>query len=189
MKTDVVIETERLRLRALTMNDYDGMVEIMSERDVTRFLLFFGYPINPNQVKTWLTTVTSPEENGMIFWAINSKEDDRLLGTIFLTIDNFNRKAEVGYWLAKSHWGRGLMPEAVWAVAQYVFETLKLHRLELTLMEENIGSRRVAEKVGFQWEGTWREGHQKDNTFRDVRIYGMLRVDFDRTRKRLEERK
>ncbi|MDR3316592.1 MAG: GNAT family N-acetyltransferase [Puniceicoccales bacterium] len=184
MSQHQVLESTRLQLRPLETSDEDSIVEFMSERKVTEFLLHFGYPICREQVRSWLNNVLSatPEQCG--YWALVDKESGRLIGVICLTLDSYNRKGEIGYWMAKNYWGRGLMTEATWRVAQYCFDTLKLHRLELTHMVANKASQRVSEKVGFQLEGCWREGHWKDGQFKDVKIYGMLAVDYERARKR-----
>jgi RimJ/RimL family protein N-acetyltransferase len=187
MSRHQVLESQRLRLRPLELSDEDRIVEFMDERDVTKFLLLFTYPINRQFVKAWLGNVLEANPEYCAYWAIEEKDGGMLIGILSLTLDCHNRKGEIGYWLDKGHWGRGYMTEAVWRVAHYGFDTLKLHRLELTHMVGNMASQRVAEKLEFQLEGCWREGHCKDGQFRDVKIYGMLEVDFLRAKKRLGE--
>jgi RimJ/RimL family protein N-acetyltransferase len=159
----------------------------MGERAVTRFLLYFTYPINPQQVHIWLQNVLGLQPEHCAYWAIVDQKKNLLIGITSLTLDPHNQKGEIGYWLDKSYWGKGLMTEAIWQVIHYSFDELKLHRLDLTHMVGNIASQRVAEKLGFQLEGCWREGHCKDGGFRDVKIYGMLAVDYLRAKKRFGE--
>jgi RimJ/RimL family protein N-acetyltransferase len=182
-----ILETERLLLRPLETGDEDRIAEFMAERQVTEFLLYFTYPLCRDQVHLWLGNVLKIPPEQAAYWALVDRPSNRLIGILSLTLDTYNRKGEIGYWMDKEFWGRGLMTEAVWRVVHYGFDTLHLHRLELTHMVANGRSRRVAEKLGFQLEGCWREGHYKDGQFRDVRLYGMLDVDYKRTKKRFAE--
>ncbi|MDR0678655.1 MAG: GNAT family N-acetyltransferase [Puniceicoccales bacterium] len=181
------LKSHRLRLRPLEITDGERITEFMGERAVTKFLLYFTYPINPEQVRAWLQSVLSLQPEQCAYWAIVDQKEDLLIGIASLTLDGPNQKGEIGYWMDKAYWGKGLMTEAIWRVIHYSFDELKLHRLDLTHMVENIASQRVAEKLGFQLEGCWREGHYKDGTFRDVKIYGMLAVDYLRMKKRFGE--
>ncbi|MDR1435650.1 MAG: GNAT family N-acetyltransferase [Puniceicoccales bacterium] len=181
------LETPRLRLRPLEMSDLDRIVEFMGEKDVTKFLLYFSYPLNSEQVAAWLKNVLEANPEYCAYWAITDIESGRLIGITSLTLDCHNRKGDIGYWLDKGHWGRGLMTESCWSVVHYGFDDLKLHRVEISHMIGNIGSQKVIEKLGFQLEGVTREAHYKDGRFMDVKIYGMLDVDFVRTKKRLGE--
>lgn len=84
---------------------------------------------------------------------------------------------EVGYWLRSDLAGRGLMTEAVRAVAHYAFDELGMHRLELRAGVENVGSRRVAEKVGFQERGILRESVYHRGRYVDAVIFDLLEGD------------
>jgi RimJ/RimL family protein N-acetyltransferase len=155
----------------------------MGQRAVTDFLLYFTYPIVPEQVREWLKNILEAKPEHCAYWAIVEKSKGELIGIISLTMDPYNHKTEMGYWLDKDFWGQGYTPEAAWRAIEYVFEDLKLHRIELTHMVANTRSQRVAQKLGFQLEGCWREGHFKNGSYKDVKIYGMLAVDYSRARK------
>ena len=85
--------------------------------------------------------------------------------------------AELGYWLRSDLCGRGLTTEAASAVVEYGFDELDLHRIELRAAPSNIGSVRVAEKVGFTREGTLRHGARGAGGWHDVDVYGLLESD------------
>ncbi|MDR2677366.1 MAG: GNAT family N-acetyltransferase [Puniceicoccales bacterium] len=183
MSKHKILETPRLRLRPLEFSDFDRIVEFMGQQSVTDFLLFFTHPIIPEQVREWLKNVIEAKPEQCAYWAIIEKSQDKLIGILSLTMDSFHHKTEMGYWLDRDYWGMGYMPEAAWRSIEYVFEDLKLHRVDLTHMVANIRSQHVAQKLGFQLEGCWREGHFKNGTYKDVKIYGMLEVDYLRARK------
>ena len=85
--------------------------------------------------------------------------------------------AELGYWLRSDLCGGGLMTEAASAVVEYGFAVLGLHRIELRAAPANVGSVRVAEKLGFRREGTLRHGARGAGGWHDVEIFGLLESD------------
>lgn len=94
-------------------------------------------------------------------------------------IDWVNRRTTIGYWLDADHQGRGLMTAACRTLLSYLFDTLKLHRVELRCNTENLRSRRVAERLGFVAEGTLRQVERHpDGQYRDHVVYAMLAPDW-----------
>lgn len=88
-------------------------------------------------------------------WVIRKVDEERLCGRIDLRIDQ--REGDVGYVLAASHWGQGIMPEAVRAVLEYA-TSIGLRRVTGTCDSENRASARVFEKCGFRYVGTAKGG-------------------------------
>lgn len=84
--------------------------------------------------------------------------DGELVGQ--LTVGNVQygslRGAHIGYWVARDHAGRGIIPTAVAMATDHGFNVLRLHRIEIAMRPENRPSRRVAEKLGFRYEGKGR---------------------------------
>ena len=84
-------------------------------------------------------------------------------------------KTEVGYWVRSSRAGQGFVTEAVHGLCGYAFTHLKAVRVELAVDEENVASRRVADRCGFQLEGTLRsERRAPDGTLRNTCIYARV---------------
>jgi len=77
------------------------------------------------------------------------------------------RGAHIGYWIDKNYANRGFTTQAVLAIADYSFDALKLHRVEINLRPENAASRRVAEKSGFIFEGERPRYLHIDGSWRD----------------------
>jgi len=77
------------------------------------------------------------------------------------------RGAHIGYWIDKNYANRGFTTQAVLAIAEYSFDALKLHRVEINLRPENAASRRVAEKSGFIFEGERPRYLHIDGSWRD----------------------
>lgn len=86
--------------------------------------------------------------------------------------------SQIDYALSADYWGKGLMTEAVEAVVKFAFEEHPgLVRVQATCLENNIGSRRVMEKVGMQFEGIARAGMFVKGKPVDVATYAILRSD------------
>lgn len=110
-------------------------------------------------------------------WHIFSNE--RLCGAIRLNhIEPEHGKASVGYFLGEKFQGSGLATASVRAVLQYAFERLELNRIELRCASDNVASQRVAERLGFSWEGLLRQAEKIDGAYLDHFIYALLREDF-----------
>lgn len=85
-----------------------------------------------------------------------------------------HRYARLGYWLADSHVGRGVMSGALAQLLDYAFEDLALRRVELGCAPENLRSCRVAERLGFKLEGELRDAQFLNGRFWNMRCYGLL---------------
>jgi [ribosomal protein S5]-alanine N-acetyltransferase len=83
------------------------------------------------------------------------------------------RGAHIGYWIDQRVAGRGITPIAVALAADYCFDVMRLHRIEINIRPENVNSRRVAEKCGFQEEGVRRAYLHIDGEWRDHITYVM----------------
>jgi ribosomal-protein-serine acetyltransferase len=106
------------------------------------------------------------------------EHDGQLAGISgFRTIDPTNRSAEIGYWLREDFGGRGIMTAACRALVRHGFETLGLNRIAIAAAVENARSRRVAERLGFRFEGISREPEWLYDHFVDHAVYALLRRD------------
>jgi ribosomal-protein-serine acetyltransferase len=105
---------------------------------------------------------------------------DEPIGTVgFNAIDWTNRQALIGYWLAESAQGQGIMTAAVNALTAHGFDDMGLHRLEIRAGVENKPSRAVAERCGYQFEGVRREAELVGGRWVSHAAYARLAVDGD----------
>ncbi|MDQ7025208.1 MAG: GNAT family protein [Anaerolineae bacterium] len=85
-----------------------------------------------------------------------------------------HKKSEIGYWLAESHIGKGIMTRTVKALLNYAFSVLDLQRVEIHCAVGNIKSCAIPERLGFTHEGVVRDGQHVNDVFYDNNIYVML---------------
>lgn len=105
----------------------------------------------------------------------------QLIGSIGISEMNDKQPhvAELGYWLAVSYWGQGIMTEAVQNFIHYAFTELGLLRLWTRVFEFNWGSRRVLEKSGFTLEGVQRQHVYCQGQLVDDYLYGLLKIEWN----------
>ncbi|MDD2971535.1 MAG: GNAT family N-acetyltransferase [Lachnospiraceae bacterium] len=149
------METERLILRPWTEEDAESLYEYAIDPEVGPIA---GWPVH-----------TSVENSREIIrdvlavpgtYAVCLKSDNRAIGSVGLLIGERSNmeipsdEAEIGYWIGKSFWGQGLIPEAVRVLMRYAFETLGMKKLWCGYFDGNVKSKRVQEKCGFIYHHT-----------------------------------
>lgn len=169
-----LIETSRLRLRAPTLDDEEAMFRVVSDPRVMKYL---GRAFaTREQTREKLTQVLEGIRGGMTsLWILTDRESGAYLGSASLW--NWNKpsfRAEVGYELTSSQWGRGLVPEAMTPILRFGFERMGLHSVEGQVHPENQGSIRVLEKLGFQKKAHFRENYFNGESFEDTAVYSLL---------------
>jgi RimJ/RimL family protein N-acetyltransferase len=99
--------------------------------------------------------------------------DGQAIGSISLMLgdDVARRTAEIGYWIGREFWGRGIMPDAVRATTTYAFEALSLVRVFAVPFVTTRRSSRVLEKAGCVLEGVMRRSAVKDGVVLDQYLY------------------
>jgi ribosomal-protein-serine acetyltransferase len=108
--------------------------------------------------------------------------DGELAGGVGLTIDTLSNSGEIGYWLAKSYEGRGVITRVCERFFDVAFEELGLHRMELQAATTNERSRAVAARLGMREEGVWRDGMRVADGYLDAVGYGILEDEWRRVR-------
>lgn len=176
------LETERLLLRKMRLDDAQAMFAYASDPGVTRYVLWDTHT-SVKDSESFLSFATEGYERGDFGgWGIVLKDDGSFVGTCGMDAGYSpeHARAELGYVLSREHWGKGLMPEAVRAVIRFGFERMELNRIEARCIAENTASARVMEKAGMTCEGTLREREFIKGAYRDMKLYSILRREYRR---------
>ncbi|MCB0192055.1 MAG: GNAT family N-acetyltransferase [Anaerolineae bacterium] len=111
--------------------------------------------------------------------AIELRSNQELLGSCGLRKTRDTAfEAELGYEIDPHHWGEGYATESVRAILKYGFDDLQLHRVFASIIADNLGSRRVVEKLGFTYEGQLRENRRFKDRWWDTCLYGLLKDEW-----------
>ena len=170
-----VLTTERLVLRAVRPADAPQMLAMRSDPEVMRHV---SRPLltSHEEALAFIAKVeASVAANEAVQWAMARKDDDLFLGMIgFWRLEREHHKGELGYMLARAHWGVGYMREAIAAVVPFGFRELGFHRVDALTRPENLASIRALEANGFVREGHYRQSVFANGTFHDMLHYGRL---------------
>ncbi len=173
-----VIKTKRLVMRDLHKKDLAHFMDVHGDEDVIRFTPHGPWK-NLADGEAWLGRMKGCRRRGDgLQLTIEDKATKKAIG--IMLVFNFKdgiKSGEVGYMLAKEHWGKGLVSEALKAFVGFCFDELKLRRLEAQLDPRNVASARVLVKAGFRHEGHQRRNHFAKGEVSDTGLYGMLKED------------
>jgi len=144
--SDMEIRTERLVLRKPRIEDVPAIVAACQDPEVQRFIPNLPVPYGEAEARVFLEAVEREwRESEARTFAICGV-DDRLVGAVTAPL---TEGGNVGYWLASTERGKGLMTEAVRAIVRWSREEHGIRRLTLSTHPENHASQAVAEKAGF----------------------------------------
>lgn len=152
--SNVILETDRLILRAWEITDLDDFFEYASVEGVGEKA---GWEHHKSKDKS-LTILKMFIEKKKVF-AIVLKENQKVIGSIGIEelseeldkdLDNLVGR-ELGYVLNKDYWNKGIMKEAISKVVDYCFNTLKLNFLMASYFNHNIASKKVLENLNFKF--------------------------------------
>ena len=157
-------------LRPLRESDAPALAAHANDRDVWRNLRdAFPHPYALEDAIAYVAHVRR-DPRPIVFGIV---VDGEAAGTIGLVPgdDIARATAEIGYWLGRRHWGRGIATEAVRAVTRHAVATLGLHRVFAVPFVHNAASCRVLEKAGYVREGRMRRSAVKDGDVLDQWLY------------------
>jgi len=151
----MILETARLVLRRWSETDAESLYEYAKDPAIGPVA---GWPPHKSVAESLAVirnVLTGPE-----CYAICEKDSNKAIGAIELKLNGHtdltekDDECELGYWLGKTFWGRGYMPEAAAELLRHGFETLGMRIIWCGYYEGNNNSRRVQEKLGFVYHHT-----------------------------------
>ena len=172
-----VIETGRLLLRSLSMEDLTDLFYLRTNKKVNTYLNK-APDASPEATKYKIKEILGKqEENDCVLWVITFKEDPaNLIGSIGCwNITKEHYRAEIGYMLHPNYHRKGLMQEAIETVLDFGFNQFKFHSIAAVIHPDNIASRCILLKNGFVQEAHFKEDCFYNGEFTDTVILSLLR--------------
>jgi ribosomal-protein-alanine N-acetyltransferase len=173
-----VLESDRLLLRTMALDDTAFVFKHFGDPDVHRYLVDEEPVTNEDGAKEIVEWASNPQDISCTRWVIRLKETDQPVGTCgFHNWDQTNNRVEIGYDLAKSHWRQGISHEALGVMIASGYERMGINRIEAFVHLENVGSYRLLKKLGFHLEGIVRDKHLFRGEYYDHYCFSLLRSD------------
>lgn len=178
------IETHRLIIRPWSLEDAPAALRNWAADPLVQIPLAEPVYADREAVETLIEKyMLSFETEGKYRWAIQLKETGECVGLIaFFSLDPVNEHGEIEYGIGREYWGRGLITEACKAVIQYGFETMGLHRIQISYKEYNKASLRIIEKCGFTREGIYREYYKENGAYVSRIFHAMLLDEYEKAK-------
>jgi ribosomal-protein-alanine N-acetyltransferase len=172
------VASKRLLVRPVRESDLRDVLEVNSDPEVTRFLPYATWRSREDGA-AWLARMEKLAMTGTgRQFVLEQKESGKVVGTLLLfRFEAASQRAEIGYVLARSVWGQGLMEEALRAVCAYSFSTFGMRRLEAEVDPSNAASHALLHRLGFVKEGLLRKRWVAKGRAYDTNIYGLLAED------------
>ncbi len=174
-----ILITERLILREPTRADAMRLLAVWSDEDTVRYFGTGPLESRAEALEEIRSFRKGTSAGDSIRWVLTERGRDDYLGDIgFFDFAPEHARAEVGFLLDRSHWGQGLMREALAAVLDYGFCVKCLHRVEALVDPRNQLCLGLLERVGFRCEGTLREYEFEHDQFIDLVLLSLLQRDW-----------
>ncbi|WLR57024.1 GNAT family protein [Mesobacillus subterraneus] len=172
------LETERLILRKISLEDIDDIHTYASNPEVAKYV-FWGEHETRAATEEYVKMILGLYEEGKIApWGIHHKEDNKLIGTVdYVSWQPQHKTAEIGYALSMDYWGKGIATEAAKELIRFGMNEMDLVRIQAKSLVENRGSERVMEKAGLEFEGILRKFIYIKGAHYDVKMYAIIKED------------
>lgn len=177
------LHTPRLAIDLPTTADVDQIYRLVGEEDreaICSTLVWDG-PADRAEVEWWVEQCrTQTYEEWGFHWVIRDRTGDlagtagQVLGAIGTRPLGTPGRADVGYWLGRDYWRRGLMSEALAGLLELGATELGYAKIEAAVFAHNDAGRQLVERSGFELEGVVRRAHRKYGEWVDDAIYGLV---------------
>jgi RimJ/RimL family protein N-acetyltransferase len=149
------IKTARLRLRKVESSDAEAIHrQYARDPEVTRYVSWRAHR-SLNETREYVRMCLLAWDVGNAYhWAIERSEDKQVIGMMIARVNS--EKWELGFVLARAHWGKGYMTEAVREIVAWALKQKDIYRVWAVCDIDNLASARVMEKAGMQREGILR---------------------------------
>ncbi|MED5612041.1 MULTISPECIES: GNAT family N-acetyltransferase [unclassified Pseudomonas] len=177
------LQSQRLILRPMHLDDADALFSMMSDPQVMRYWNTPPWTSPQQAVDSLQRDLAGYADGSCLTLALTRRENAAFLGTCTLhTFSGDSRRAELGYCLARHAQGQGYMNEALRTLLDHAFGDMRLNRLEADIDPRNQASAATLERLGFQREGLLRQRWIVAGEVSDSALYGLLTKDWAQTR-------
>ncbi|MBK7091639.1 MAG: GNAT family N-acetyltransferase [bacterium] len=178
----MMLKSKRIYLRPPRRSDANALFDAIaaSRKELDQFLLWPPHTTKVKHSSEFIrrTFVWRRREMAYAFSVFDSATDEYLGNCGLHDVRQRIRSAEIGYWIRSDHAGKGLTTEAAALLLRFAFEGLRLHRIVLRAATDNAASIRVAEKLGFQFDGIHRHEDLLARGWIDYKYFCMIEDEY-----------
>jgi [ribosomal protein S5]-alanine N-acetyltransferase len=168
----------RLTLRVPEPADADGLFALACDPEVTRWLSWGPYT-SADEPLRWIEQAAAFRDAGERLELVIRRGDEVLGMTGLMEISMRDRRAMVGTWLGREHWGTGVNRESKELILHLGFKALGLNRIGAYSNVDHVRSQRALERLGFRRECVLRRWHRHPDGFHDVVVFGLLAEEWE----------
>lgn len=173
------IETERLLLRRITLNDAQMMFDNWaSDSEVSRYMRWDTHKDVSESAEIIEKWFNRYESDSVYHWGICLKSGEMIGSLGIFSVDEHDERAEAGYCIGREFWNKGYTSEALSAVIAYMFSNTGINRIEAYHSVNNAASGKVMQKAGMRYEGFARQKYKSRDGYQDCYTYAVIRDDF-----------
>lgn len=175
----IPLESERLIYRRTVKSDIDEFFFIQLNPNLRKYLGMSKVGNNLIKNRDYFDE-NKYNDKDYYRWTIVKKEDNKILGCIYLNIhDKKAKTAGIDYWIREDEWGYGYVTEAAKRILEFAFDTLNLNRIESCGAKDNPGTWKVMEHIGLKYEGVRESGaFYYYGGLTDLVMYGITRDEY-----------
>lgn len=168
------IETERLIIKTFTEYDWQDVLAYTSREDVMKYI-----PEGVFSEEDAKKFVQDHAREGAKYFPVRIKGKETIIGHITFFKYFGDHTYEIGWVFNPDYFNKGYATEAAWAVLNYGFTKMNLHRIIATCQPENIPSYRVMEKIGMRREGYFKKCIPHGDSWWDEYYYAVLAEEWN----------
>lgn len=164
------------RLRELTGEDACSLYALVdgNRKYLRQWLPWVDMQKGPDDSGHFIESARNDNQAGVAL-TLGIEHQGDIVGVIgFHEFDNANRQTSMGFWISSSHQGKGIVSSCCARLIEYAFTDLGLNRVVMKIAEDNVPSRRVAERTGLVCEGTRRQSEWLYDHFVNQAIYATV---------------
>ena len=157
----MILETERLFLREMTMDDFDSLYAVLADPEIMQH---YPYSFDEERVRSWIErNMKRYTDDGFGLWAVCLKDTGEMIGDCGLTLQNIDGQMlpEIGYHIRKDQQRKGYAKEAAMAVRDWAFGNTEYPALYSYCKYTNVGSFKTAESIGMNFEKEYEDEANK----------------------------
>lgn len=168
----------KIELKVPTIEDKDGLKALCNAVDRRYLSDRLPYPYTDESAEWWINMIAENEGKAGVWRVIYV--DGKLVGNIGVEKRQgvYHKDGEIGFMLLTDYWSKGIMTEAAGEICRIAFEKLDIIRITGEYFAPNVASGKVFEKLGFEYEGTRKNGVAKGNMIYDLCMTGLLKENF-----------